>query len=659
MTEQIEAASPIRRTRITRIACKACHARRVKCDAADGLPCMHCRTRQDPCELIESRRGKYTRTPSKRQQRRTRGSLPDLASAEESRLGSNQPVNVTARHLVDSEIPEAEKPPERETQDAQVVGRGEGSAHLLNSLNLSSIIDMVRRAKDGDFENVRATTHELTRLVEKVNLQPSIHLHQQMSVEDALVLPDGPISDQMIQFFFEYFHPAYPVIDRSAFISMYRQGKASTLLLHSIFMAALTCGPESLVRLAGYTDRATAKKAHFQRAKRLYEVGHETDATSVAAALHLLSFWWSEPHEQESWIWAGCSVALAQSLGMHRALGRRRMSKRLVSIWKRIWWSIYIRDRHIAAALGRPCRIRDEDCDVEALTEDDFYVDLVADDELIAPQKAHHVSYFLDIAKLSAILGDILIGEFSPRPPALEKYEPTCSAQRLQAWRSEARCVTSDSLSTESSGLFFWASMLDVSYQNACILLFRPKPTRNQAMPESERAKRAQRAADAITRTAEDLLSVDLLQHTQLHLVPGLFSALSVYTLALDGRSNVHRKLVENKSRQCILALSELVKVWPVGMWLKMAFVNLLRRLVSQRSVDGTRGDEANENMAVLHGDQFHANSVVQPVQPQEVFLGSGLGTAIDFAYDASWFGSSECIFDAEIFQEELSSFVP
>lgn len=262
---------------------------------------------------------RYTRTPSKRQQRRTRGRPPDLAPAEESRYGSNQPVNVTARHLVHSEIPEAEKPPEREAQDSQVAGRGEGSAHLLNSLNLSSIIDMVRRAKDGDFENVRATTHELTRLVEKVNLQPSIHLHQQMSVQDALILPDGPISDQMIQFFFEYFHPAYPVIDRSAFISLYRQGKASTLLLHSIFMAALTCGPESLVRLAGYTDRATAKKVHFQRAKRLYEVGHETDATSVAAALHLLSFWWSEPHEQESWIWAGCSVTLAQSLGMHRA----------------------------------------------------------------------------------------------------------------------------------------------------------------------------------------------------------------------------------------------------------------------------------------------------------------------------------------------------
>ena len=45
--------------RRARVACKACNARRVKCDAADGQPCWHCRTRQTPCELIESKRGKY------------------------------------------------------------------------------------------------------------------------------------------------------------------------------------------------------------------------------------------------------------------------------------------------------------------------------------------------------------------------------------------------------------------------------------------------------------------------------------------------------------------------------------------------------------------------------------------------------------------------
>ena len=47
------------RVRRARVACKACNARRVKCDAADGQPCWHCQKRNTHCELIESRRGKY------------------------------------------------------------------------------------------------------------------------------------------------------------------------------------------------------------------------------------------------------------------------------------------------------------------------------------------------------------------------------------------------------------------------------------------------------------------------------------------------------------------------------------------------------------------------------------------------------------------------
>ena len=57
MSESAENPSPLPRR--TRVACKACHARRVKCDAGDGQPCWHCRTRNTTCELIESRRGKY------------------------------------------------------------------------------------------------------------------------------------------------------------------------------------------------------------------------------------------------------------------------------------------------------------------------------------------------------------------------------------------------------------------------------------------------------------------------------------------------------------------------------------------------------------------------------------------------------------------------
>ncbi|RTE74701.1 hypothetical protein BHE90_010844 [Fusarium euwallaceae] len=332
-------------------------------------------------------------------------------------------------------------------------------------------------------------------------------------------MPEQDVSDQLIRSFFANFHPAYPVIDRLSFIRLYQQGHASPVLLHAIYMTALTCGPESLVQLSGHSGRTSARKAHYLRAKTLYEAGHEKDATSLAAALHLLSFWWLGPSDQkDSWYWQGCAVTLLQSLGMHRSLAQRGMNQRLTSIWKRIWWSIYVRDRHAAAALGRPCRIRNEDCDIEYLNENDLLVDLGSDEELLPIQESYHIAYFLEITKLSDILGNIVIGEFSPRRPPLEKFDATSCLQSLRRWRSELPQVFNDDFCDKSTGASFWANMLDVSYQNALILLYRPKAAECETIPEVERDIQARKAADAITRTAEDLLASETMHFAQLHL---------------------------------------------------------------------------------------------------------------------------------------------
>ncbi|KAF5989602.1 cutinase transcription factor 1 beta [Fusarium bulbicola] len=67
--------------------------------------------------------------------------------------------------------------------------------------------------------------------------------------------------------------------------------------------------------------------------------------------------------------------------------------------------------------------------------------------------------------------------------------------------------------------------------------------------------------------------------------VPSLFSALSIHTLAMGKKNTIQWQLAENKSRQCILALSELAKTWPVGMWVVKSFSNLVRRLLSRGSL--------------------------------------------------------------------------
>lgn len=58
---------------------------------------------------------------------------------------------------------------------------------------------------------------------------------------------------------------------------------------------------------------------------------------------------------------------------------------------------------HTSAAFGRPCRIRDEDCDIEALTEDDFNFDNDYDNNILPSQERFHISYVIEMSKLAVI----------------------------------------------------------------------------------------------------------------------------------------------------------------------------------------------------------------------------------------------------------------
>ena len=58
---------------------------------------------------------------------------------------------------------------------------------------------------------------------------------------------------------------------------------------------------------------------------------------------------------------------------------------------------------HTSAAFGRPCRIRDEDCDIEALSEDDFNFDNDYDKSILPSQESFHISYAIEMSKLAVI----------------------------------------------------------------------------------------------------------------------------------------------------------------------------------------------------------------------------------------------------------------
>lgn len=136
-------------------------------------------------------------------------------------------------------------------------------------------------------------------------------------------------------------HAAFPVFDREAFSLAYRQGRASPMVLQTIFFLGLTVCADELLKKAGFSDRAVARRTHFRRAKALYDADYDRDPMNIAAVLLLLGFYWTGYDEQKDVChWTCCATTFAQSRGFHReqpGLGPRERSMR-----RRIWWAIYV-----------------------------------------------------------------------------------------------------------------------------------------------------------------------------------------------------------------------------------------------------------------------------------------------------------------------------
>ncbi|KAJ0342586.1 hypothetical protein COL922a_000861 [Colletotrichum nupharicola] len=254
-------------------------------------------------------------------------------------------------------------------------------------------------------------------------------------------MPLPEVADQLVRVFFDTTHVAFPVFDRQRFTRLYLQGQASLLVLQTIFLLGFMVGSDDLIQAGGFNDRATARKTYYLRAKALYDADYDADRMNVVACLLLIGFWWAGYDEKKDHCHWDVTVYVQPSYKVSQ-------EENLVG----------------DLPFGRPCRIRDEDCDVEPLDEDDFNFDLDYDQRLIPAQQRYHVSYVLEMTRLAAILGDVLISEFSPRRPMTEQFEKQNLKDKLFGWEwklpENLQMLPLDG----TLGAPFWASMLHFNY---------------------------------------------------------------------------------------------------------------------------------------------------------------------------------------------------
>lgn len=122
----------------------------------------------------------------------------------------------------------------------------------------------------------------------------------------------------------------------------------------------------------------------MHRAQLLYDFDYESDRLILVQGLLLKTFWYESPDDQkDTWHWMGVAISLAHTIGLHRNPMSMRMPPRKQRLWKRIWWSCFMRDRLIALGMRRPTRIKDEDYDVPMLEKADFEIEPFPEDNLI------------------------------------------------------------------------------------------------------------------------------------------------------------------------------------------------------------------------------------------------------------------------------------
>ncbi|KAF9245870.1 fungal-specific transcription factor domain-containing protein [Melanogaster broomeanus] len=203
-------------------------------------------------------------------------------------------------------------------------------------------------------------------------------------VDTPIIFPPVAMQDRLIDLYFSYVHPIFPVIHKGCFLREYNdnpntpepsRGTPSSnpepsqtvtkLLLLSMFSIAARyldeCVPESMDELweAGCDYLAQARNV-------LAQVSHSCRGSTCQALLLLGHREFGIGSMEQGWLYIGMAIRMAQDLGLNRAAdnwqfnGRRMFSAEENQVRKQIWWACCIADKYVC---WRPTCISEGDFD--------------------------------------------------------------------------------------------------------------------------------------------------------------------------------------------------------------------------------------------------------------------------------------------------------
>ncbi|PON27027.1 hypothetical protein TGAM01_v203976 [Trichoderma gamsii] len=597
------------------IACQTCRVRKVRCSVSmTGVPCISCEQDQTEC-ILKPRQGKRLRQnttvfPAPRHYAAS-SALPDTTSQS-----NQEPSNPS---------------PDPSPKDDLGEPRGSGSSLDTPDTRASAVsseqsisadeerigVEMVEVAlgyprRTGQIPYyVGEQTGGPTSIMHICTTDHAIPRHLLLPEAKQIVLTDDEraflrskgvysfLSDTtmecMIRAYFHHVHPIMPVLEADTLLEHYRSKRMheyNLILLWSMCSIASNYMPAEIYEAEGFTSRKTMKAEMYSRAACIYNNGGEKNNFILLQGALLVGFWNSEKEDHmQPWHWSGRAINICQILGLHRDIDssgyNTSITERQRSLFRRLWWTSFWRDRWLAMALGRPLRINLDESD----TPDPLVSDMAADLEGIPesttsaflprdlPQLAE---YWVQLIHMTKLLGKTLTTCYQLRRPrpTISKID-SLEAEILQFALPDYPDPTLSPLAT------FYYYHLQLHYQSILITYYRPYSieTPSDLPPYRQREWQLEMQAKAMSAASKTCNIVYSLAQGNYFSYAGpmtptlLVPAMQVYLLNCKFGDALSRRLGLNMLNMCMMILEELQKTYSVASVCRGIFGKAIQQL--------------------------------------------------------------------------------
>ena len=407
----------------------------------------------------------------------------------------------------------------------------------------------------------------------------------------------------------QYVHPFLPIIDLQDFLGTVERNQATdtiSLLLFQAIMFAGTAYIDMRYLLAqGYMTRKAARKPFFERVKLLYDFDYEVDRVTVVQAILLMTYWHENPDDvKDVWHWLGIAISVARTIGLNcDTSDAPLMCQQQRRLWKRIWWSCYMRDRLVAIGMRRPMRINKGDFDVPMLVLEDFETEALGPElgKMLGgcpvvkdcSKRITLAKMCIGFAQLCTCIGQVLAVQYStlghkigatqettmrlvPKRSAADFAQVLRCDDELADWREnlakELRYYAPDSsnriTTTDGEVINLHRALLAGVYLTTISALHRPQilPSAPNVVVAPElrelSKKKVRKAADDITEMYKELLAHDLIRYLPNTGVTCLLPAIIIHLLDIKSTDDKTRQASMRKFQSCMQALQRLREMY-------------------------------------------------------------------------------------------------